>query len=250
MPIGYCANSKFSEPADCTGTFKGYCRNPIYADYASCSTNSEIWSDYNYGWYFNQLTTDNLTIMSYGKNQIYDNSTPLEQYDTDFPETNAPSINVDDWLVTLPNTIISTAVKPISSTEADSLKVLFTTQRTCESAGGTWNTNCEMTNTYICFVFRYRGLTGLEYKASTRQQIPNNGGLPQSFSFILPSATPVAIGQIAYSVNIYDNNTTTPVDSKCTDITYPILSNPPLNERFPKRLSIVPRNNLLLNFDW
>jgi|GEM_PF-1470730 len=135
-------------PATGSGIISGYCKRSdglisTDANYVDCANHGNTWIDDNYGWYFNQTKAipNSLTIMSYGKDYIYDdypnNALPAEQYDRDYPSNPSPAIVSSDW---------KTATKTVNVTLTPISNIIYTApiierpnvEPNCSDSGGTF----------------------------------------------------------------------------------------------------------------
>lgn len=122
---------------------KGYCATSIDTDPNECDVLDwvDAADDHNYGWYFNQLSEDNLTILSYGKDQAIGGG--VDYYDADYP-ANQPLIRSTDWLVDI-SSGISVNISKLSSTDRlcgfDS-SASYSSESACKNAGGNWSGSC------------------------------------------------------------------------------------------------------------
>jgi prepilin-type N-terminal cleavage/methylation domain-containing protein len=134
-------------------TAQGYCNNDLsIMDSAHCpDVTAANWiataNDFNHGWYFNQISANDLTILSYGKNQIYD-SAPATQYDEDYPANHQPAIIASDWSIALPATISVTVSTQTHRRTLLEITTRPTTSTDCVNYGGIWSTYCSMSDEY------------------------------------------------------------------------------------------------------
>jgi prepilin-type N-terminal cleavage/methylation domain-containing protein len=230
-------------------TAQGVCYNnagvPIlnHTDSATCiaADATNIWdatNDFNYGWYY-WRNVNELTILSYGKNQTYDPLIPSDEYDKDFPQSTIPTVRANDWEVTLPSTVTVTTITPALVTIKPS--VVGTTTATISINNGAsfqiaYTSPATTVTIPLCFVtygengvistpvlpstpINFTVLSSLTVgtaQTSTAQTVAT----PITFT-VSPPATPLAYGQIAYSINFYDS-----VTSQCTSNVVPSTSNP------------------------
>lgn len=128
---------------------QGYCSTSFNTNQTSCpDAGSADWVqaalDHNYGWYFNQLAANSLSILSYGKNQMLGGA---DNYDLEYPITQ-PVIKSQDWRFDITNGISVTFLKlnkllPISFCSDPSK-----TAKTACASPEIWHGGCSLAGYY------------------------------------------------------------------------------------------------------
>jgi prepilin-type N-terminal cleavage/methylation domain-containing protein len=249
-------------------TAQGVCYNagiPIvnHTDSANCiaADATNIWNpanDFNYGWYFwNNINANELTVLSYGKNQIYDNPTPPEQYDTDFPETHAPAINANDWgyplstlvinvessqLLTTPPTTATTATcidtNPIIATcPAPNTHITITVQ--CPTPLATPPTfatiQCPTTTANVCLTLYYRDGNAIKSIVQNGTQTGVSAPYMYTFNnFVQSTPSILPFGELAFTIV---GGTAIGTPASC-----------PPSSAIPRKVVVLP--NQTLDFTW
>ncbi len=197
-----------------------YCSTSITTDPNSCPDNTQAdWvtpaNDLkNYGWYLNQINTDNLTLLSYGKDQKFGGT----EYDADYPASQ-PVIRSSDWKVDISGGISASLVAGLAPAGCYP-----------PSPGITCNSQP------ICMRIFYRKADStIGTSVSTSASITENG-LYQTVTLSGFSVSKIPVGSNTIGIYKYDTTATPPV---CTNLTYPV-------GRTPIPVLFIPHRNISL----